>query len=166
MKVSRRWVYTQAVTIIRARDLLPGANRHGVPKQTTEQQLVKLDFIRMLFFLVFYLGAGIVLGKRPRAIGKSGNRRKCSCIRKAGIGRQQDGRSAFVDAKRIGLVLPIEVMSARTNGLIGVLGRLVIGKKEGNFFVNQTTLRVIHHSGEKARHPPNDMSLLLFGALN
>src|SRR5580693_8306378 len=125
------------------RDLLPSADCHGMPKQATEPDCVQLNWIAVF---------RIIVAGDPSSTAQGSYRAECSRVGEAGFGRKHDYRGTFISTKGIGLVVPVEVVGIRPNGVIGVLCGLVVGKKTLCIFVETCILGIAKYAREKARH--------------
>src|SRR5215469_2129778 len=101
VEIPRGGIHAQAVAIACPWNLLPSADRHGMPEQPAEPSHVELDF-----FLVIKLAS-------VRGFSSFHKRRHCgerARQRENWFGRKRDQRGTFVDAEGIGLIAPIEKM--------------------------------------------------------
>src|SRR5712692_403719 len=143
MKISGRRVDAQAVTAARAGDFFPSADGHGMPKQAAEPDRIQRD--RVTVPRIIFTGGPRSFAERPHCAERSGvreARRKC----------KHGHRGAFINTERIGLIPPVEIMGIRANGVIGMLGGLVISEETLGFLVETGGMGIVPYAGEKARH--------------
>src|SRR6266478_9150037 len=89
-----------------------------MPKQAAKPDRVKLDWVAII---------KIKLTGRPWSAAERPHCAERSRIREARFRREHGHRSAFVVAEGIGLITPVEIMRVLADGVIGMLGGLVIG---------------------------------------
>src|SRR3990172_3911543 len=143
VEISRRGVHAQAIAIARTRNFLPRADGHGMPKQATEPDGVQPNWVAVF---------RIVSTGNPRSFRECRHCGKCSGVWEARSRRKHDRGSAFIGAEGIGLIISVEIMRIRPNGVIGVLRRLVVSEETFRFFVEAATWGIVPYAGEKARH--------------
>src|ERR1700682_2735087 len=97
-----------------------------MPKQTAQPDRVRPDWATVFRFV--FRGDACSPAERSHCS-------ECSGVREARLRRKHGHRGAFIGAKWIGLIAPVEIMGVRANGLIGVLRCLVIGEETLCFLV-------------------------------
>src|ERR1017187_7170344 len=120
--------------MVRIRDPLLGADRHGVPEQLTEPDLVPRSWIVIFNFIV----AGHACSGRKQCHGS-----ECSDVWKARFRREQDNWRTLISAERIRLIIPIEIMRSGVNQLKGMLRNLVKGQYTMRFFVEAAAVWIV-----------------------
>jgi hypothetical protein len=63
-----------------------------------------------------------------------------------------DAGGAFIITEWIRLIVPIEVARIGTDGMIGVLGGLMVGEEAVRISVKSAAFRIIPQAGEKTSH--------------
>src|ERR1700680_4141830 len=128
-----------------------------MPEQPTEPSHVERGFFAI---------SGPASLDRSRSFRQRRNCGERAGLREARFGRKRDQGRAFVAAEGIGLVVPIEKMRIRPNGVMAVLGGVMVGEKAFRFFVDATTFEIGPCSEENAPHYPIRSNLRVYFNLN